>query len=478
MSKPATETAAPEPAESAPKAKGLWATMNVAAQPPMEADVGPDNEPASSEESSEAEHSVATDGPAKPRGLWSLMQPEAAPAEEVAEESTLEAAATDQTEPVEEAGETYGIAATEQRTEPFAGDGEELEVAPLEELTEEEERQELDVSVGDVASAEAKPREVVSTVPRSRGAVRSLWLGIVAVLISGLALLPEFWLRIPSTLVGFLALMLGLLAHGEIRRSRGRQSGQGLAAAGMIFGAAGMLLGPFVFSELGIVWRQKFGRTRTYNNVHQIGDAMNGYYKTHKQYPPEGTYRQKDNTPLHNWQTMLLPYLDEGSAFDKLDLTKPYNEGNNAEVMKRRIPAFLASGTDDSPLPNGFAVTHFVALSGQIDVEGVGRVSVGVFERNGKLKHTDVTDGLGETLVAGEIAYDFPAWGAPGNYRQIGKGLCKGRAGGFGNSDHTGAMFLMADGSVRFISNKVDPKVLQALSTRNGRETVDMNSLP
>ncbi len=175
---------------------------------------------------------------------------------------------------------------------------------------------------------------------------------------------------------------------------------------------------------------------------------------------------------------MLLPYLGEDAAFDKLDLNLPYNKGKNADVMKRRIAAFLASGTDDSPLPNDFAVTHFVALSGQIDVEGVGRVSVGVMGRNSKLRHVDITDGLGNTLVAGEIAYDFPSWGAPGNYRMIGKGLNKGRAGGFGNSDHTGAMFLMADGSVRFISNKVDPQVLRNLSTRNGRESVDLDSVP
>ena len=42
----------------------------------------------------------------------------------------------------------------------------------------------------------------------------------------------------------------------------------------------------------------------------------------------------------------------------------------------------------------------------------------------------------------------------------------------FGNADGTGALFLMADGSVRFFSNKTSRKILEKLSTRDGADFV------
>ena len=110
----------------------------------------------------------------------------------------------------------------------------------------------------------------------------------------------------------------------------------------------------------------------------------------------------------------------------------------------------------------------------EVTVDGVGRANIGIFDRNSNVKRRDVEDGLANTLVAGEIAYDFPAWGTPGVYRAIGKGLNKDRS-GFGSSDRSGAMFLKADGSVQFFSNAVDLDVLRKLSTRNGGEQLPEN---
>jgi Protein of unknown function (DUF1559) len=344
----------------------------------------------------------------------------------------------------------------------------ELEVAPLE-------------SLGDEGAEAGATHAVLSAEPkftpqRSRGAVRSVILGGVAVLASGLALLPELYARIPATLVGFLALMVGLLAMGEIRRSRGRQRGRNWAGAGIVLGIAGMLLGPFVFSPLGGELRLRYGRRQTAKNLERVGEALNDYYHDQDHFPPGSTYQQKKggDVPLHNWTTMLLPYLgdDEAELYRKIDLKLPYNDETNRRAMEHSVDAFYASGSSRQKTQAGFAVTHFAALGGTMDVENVGRVNVGVFGRNSRVKRSDVTDGLEQTLVAGEIAFDFPAWGEPGQYRRIGKGLNKDRD-GFGNPDRTGAMFLRADGSVKFLSNKIDLDVLRKLSTRNGREKVD-----
>jgi len=462
--------------------KGLWALMG---KPAAESETP---------ESTAADETAAVpvDAAAEPsaaKGLWTLMRSGPTPASPTdSEREPPASAAIDAPEfraveigelqqPVEAGdddrpGTTDGLEShpTEQPAESEVPEiDDELEVAPLESLAVEQ---------TETAAADSSPSVSPQFTPqRSRGAVRSAILGGVAVLASGLALLPEVYAKIPGTLVGFLALMVGLLALGEIRRSRGRQTGRNWAGAGIALGVLGMLLGPFVFSPLGGELRLRYGRRQTANDLERIGEALNAYYRGHDHFPPGSTHQQNKggkDVPLHNWLTMLLPHLgeDEAALFQKTDLKLPYNHPTNRGAMERNVPVFWASGSSRAKTQAGFAVTHFVALGGTLDVENVGRVNVGIFSRNSRVKRSDVADGLEQTLVAGEIAFDFPAWGEPGQYRTIGKGLNVARD-GFGNADRTGAMFLRADGSVKFLSNKVDLEVLRSLSTRNGRETVD-----
>jgi Protein of unknown function (DUF1559) len=439
-----------------PPAKGLWALMGGGAKAAPAMETQPDL--ASSSGNALPEFHAVEIGELRPAGRLSKPSVETA----------------DEDEPRTTADETHTTDGLESR--PTAEEAlveselDELEVAPLESPADDE--------TEGIAAAEPPPSvEPTFTPQRSRGAVRSAILGGVAVLASGMALLPELYAKIPGTLVGFLALMVGLLAMGEIRRSRGRQTGRNWAGAGITLGILGMLLGPFVFSPLGGELRLRYGRRQTANNLERIGEALNAYYRDHDHFPPGSTHQQKKggaDVPLHNWTTMLLPYLgeDEANLFQKIDLKLPYNHEANRRVMERSVDAFYASGASRQKTQGGFAVTHFAALGGTLDVENVGRVNVGIFGRNSRVRRSDVTDGLEQTLVAGEIAFDFPAWGEPDQYRRIGKGLNKGRD-GFGNADRTGAMFLRADGSVKFLSNKVDLGVLRGLSTRNGRENVD-----
>jgi hypothetical protein len=62
-------------------------------------------------------------------------------------------------------------------------------------------------------------------------AIAALTLGIVAVL--------SAWLLLPS----ILALVFGLVSHSQIKRSGGMQGGRGLAIAGIVLGAVGLLVG-------------------------------------------------------------------------------------------------------------------------------------------------------------------------------------------------------------------------------------------
>lgn len=111
---------------------------------------------------------------------------------------------------------------------------------------------------------------------------------------------------------------------------------------------------------------------------------------------------------------------------------------------------------------------------------------------------THVTDGTSNTLLVGETVYlppsiysnsegcmEEPHWMAPWCVSSTVYGInlsnAQGATGflagcGFRSKHIGGAQFLMADGSVRFISQNVDMIVFSALGTRAGSETVSTAS--
>src|SRR5690348_11362870 len=113
----------------------------------------------------------------------------------------------------------------------------------------------------------------------------------------------------------------------------------------------------------------------------------------------------------------------------------------------------------------GFGLSHYAA-------------NVWVLGPNTKKRITDITDGSANTLLNGEVHADFKPWGHPMNFRDPARGINRS-AQGFGGAPYSGgAYYTMADGSVRFVSERISPDVLRALSTPAGGESVDGSILP
>ena len=236
-----------------------------------------------------------------------------------------------------------------------------------------------------------------------------------------------------------------------------------------------MFLGPLVFARLGQGYRKSSGRQQTISNLESMGSAVAAYHREHGRYPSGGSFEDDPEGPLrpmHGWMASLLPYLDEEELHRSIDFSLAYDDPVNRAGMRREVPAFFAAGGERRLVGRlRLAPAHFAGVGGELNIDGIGLVDVGIFGRNSDVTIEDVTDGLSQTFIAGEIGNNYPPWGEPENWRAIGRGLNRD-PNGFGNANGTGALFLKADGSVKFYSNKTSPDVLRKLSTRSASDFV------
>lgn len=64
------------------------------------------------------------------------------------------------------------------------------------------------------------------------------------------------------------------------------------------------------------------------SNFRQISLAMGAYHDQYQAFPPAYTVDGNGN-PLHSWRTLILPYLNEQTLYDSIDMTKPWDDEVN-----------------------------------------------------------------------------------------------------------------------------------------------------
>jgi hypothetical protein len=450
-----------------------------------------DNEDASPETEQPEDEPEVTE---RPRGLWAMMgasQPATEPSE-AAEDSAdvFEEAVDEFKEASSDDSDLFGSdtktesaddsAASDGQHEPDEDEAKDSEQDGLEsdddlELADDDEEDgwEVESPLHDLDAADQSLSDEESdvdapkqpTLPRGIGAVAA---GILSVLLAGLNLLPSFGAKIPATIVGAYALLLGYQTLNSNRRLR-ESVPQMLAPVGMFLGLVGIFAGPAYLNELGDSWRNRSTKEVIEANLGSISKALSDYSIEKGSFPAGGTFTVDEaglEVGMHGWMTTLLPYLGHMEIYDSIELSKPWNDEANTPAMSRPIPTFLIPSVPHEPTGRGFAIAHYAGVGGLIQTDQ-GLLPTGIFEKNSKVRIEEVSDGMSQTLIAGEIARALPAWGDPENWRTI-EGPLNVRLSSFGNASGTGAHFLKGDGSVRFFSNKTSPDVLQKLATRDG----------
>lgn len=209
----------------------------------------------------------------------------------------------------------------------------------------------------------------------------------------------------------------------------------------------------------GILPSNRFGWV-TYRELQEISMALQSYHDVYDTFPAGGTFSETGEA-RHSWMSSTLSF---GTFVMDGDLREdePWNSEHNSRYFRTVVPIFVNARLPAAPVlnENGFALSHFAA-------------NQHVMGPNLAMKLEDITDGAGNTLLVGEVNSLFQPWGAPTNWRDPLLGLNTSPRGFGSHPDHGGVNFIIGDGSVRFLSNEIDPDVLKALSTPAGGESVN-----
>lgn len=276
--------------------------------------------------------------------------------------------------------------------------------------------------------------------------------------------------------------------------------------------------------------RESARRSHCVNNLRQIGVALTNYHDTHGALPAGSP--DCCSVPGSIWTTSTFPFIEQQAAFDRLKLTKPFNDStSNGEAVKQVVPTFIcpsggrasapiftdrfnhnpviAAGTwytasmgptmpdqcpfcpaGQSPNENNYCCqgNNFGTNAGNGYQQGN---SVGMFGRHRlpKVSFEKVTDGLSNTIMSGESLpeecvffslyatnFTLTSTTIPLNTRisDNGRGERWWETSGFKSEHPGGAHLAMGDSSVHFVNETIDYRAYNQLGTRAGGETASL----
>ena len=191
-----------------------------------------------------------------------------------------------------------------------------------------------------------------------------------------------------------------------------------------------------------------------------------------------------------SWFVRVLPGVDQKKQNTEpllagLDLVQPWAAPKNQTVARLRLLVDLCPA--NPPLND----LKEPALGSYVGIAGLGLDSpllalppapqpapprAGCFRYDSPTPFDAITDGLSQSLLMGERSGDLGPWtrGGSATVRGLddspGARPLIGGGGQFGGNHPNGANWGFADGSVRFFTHRVDPKVLFGLATIAGKD--------
>lgn len=227
-------------------------------------------------------------------------------------------------------------------------------------------------------------------------------------------------------------------------------------------------------SVRSVAWQKQ-----THYNLKDWGLAFHNFHDTFGAFPPGGTMNQ-DGELLHGWAMFVGPY--NSYMAPGLDFNREWRVPPNDSVYKCQMPVFLNPSQPGAVFDDeGFGLCHWagnvhvlpvrtVHVDASTGSEGPGENAAQLGGQNGGMSLAQITDGTSSTILLGTVGEQFKPWGHPANVRDPALGINRSPDGFGGPPGWNGAMFLMCDGSVKFLRGDTDLSVMKALATPAGGE--------
>lgn len=226
--------------------------------------------------------------------------------------------------------------------------------------------------------------------------------------------------------------------------------GELVMATGVVM--ATVVVAAVLFLPASRTAREPARRSQCKNNLKQIGLALYNYYDEHHALPPAYTV-DADGKRLHSWRTLILPYLEQKPLYDKIDLTKAWDDPANAEAFKSTIYCYSCPSADGPPTNT----TYLAAVTSNSCLRPAESRPL-----------SEIKDGTSNTLIVAEADTDHAVhWMSPNDADES---MILGVASTSKLAHVGGTHVLFADGSVRFLNATVSADIRRALISVAGNE--------
>ncbi|MEM7558129.1 MAG: DUF1559 domain-containing protein [Planctomycetota bacterium] len=254
--------------------------------------------------------------------------------------------------------------------------------------------------------------------------------------------------------------------------------------------------------------REAARRSQCSNNLMQLGLGLHHYEFGKEHLPagvinPTGPIRSEAIGQHVSWAVQILPMIEEGVAFKKFDQEAGAYATKNLPVREHQV-SILVCPSDPGASRNYYNSDQSIAASSYAGCHHDSEAPIdadnnGVLFLNSAIRFSDILDGSSYTIMVGEAAIEPKNLGwvsgtrstlrngsalLSANWQRAAGGAVTGTGGaddgstaldvgGFSSFHTGGAQFVMADGSVHFLSENIQTSVLANLANRADGELIN-----